>query len=129
MLKSTRTTPLLSVAVAASGIAAPAAKLWPAVGEVSDTVGAVLPAVTVNEIAVVVVLNTGLPASKQRACVVWLPAATVVTATLYGDVVSVPTMLPSTRNSQRCTLTLSVAVAEKVIDAPAAKLEPAAGLV
>ena len=43
MRNSTRITLPLSVAVAASGIAAPAAKDWPAVGEVSAAVGGELP--------------------------------------------------------------------------------------
>src|SRR5262249_40122489 len=50
-------------------------------------------------------------------------------AAVYGEGVWVPTMLPSTRTSRRCTLTLSVAVAARVIEAPAAKLWPAVGLV
>jgi len=62
---------------AASGTAAPAANDWPAVGEVSDTVGGVLPVVpTVNVTAGVTAVSAGLPLSTAVAVTVWLPLAT-----------------------------------------------------
>ncbi len=54
----------------------PAGNAWPAVGAVSETVGAVLPVVPiVNATAVEVVLKAGLPLSTAVAVTEWLPAA------------------------------------------------------
>src|SRR5262252_8634585 len=132
MRNSTRTTPPPvpgSAAVAASGTAAPAANDWPAVGEVSDTVGGVLPVVpTVKVTAGVTVLNAGLPLSTAVAVTVWLPLARPVALKLYGDVVSLLTSVPSTRNSTRATAPPgSLAVAESVTAAPEAKFWLAVG--
>src|SRR6185369_2732034 len=106
--KSTRTTaPPGSEAVAASGIAAPAANDWLGVGEVSDTVGGVLPPPpTVKVTAAVVVLSAGVPLSTAVAVTVCVPDASPAgTEKLYGEVVSLPTtvVLPSSRKSTRTT--------------------------
>ena len=57
----------------------------------------------VNGTAAVAVLNVGLPLSNAVAVAVWLPAASPVALKLYGDVVSLDTSAPSTRNSTRMT--------------------------
>ena len=76
---------------------------------------------TVNGTAVLTVLNDGEPLSKAVAVAVWLPAATPVALKLYGDVVSVPTSVPSMRNSTRTTPPPgSLAVAANGTAAPAA---------
>src|SRR5689334_3136585 len=107
MRNSTRITPPPvpgSAAVAASGTAAPAANDWLAVGEVRDIVGGVLlPLPIVNATAAVVVLSAGEPLSTAVAVAVWLPLARPVALKLYGEVVSVATSVPSTRNSTRAT--------------------------
>src|SRR5689334_18534741 len=75
---STRATaPPGSAAVAARfTLVVPAANDWPAVGAVTDTVGAVLPVdAIVKDTAVDVVLNAGLPLSTAVAVTVCEPAA------------------------------------------------------
>ncbi len=57
----------------------------------------------VNGTAAVAVLNVGVPLSNAVAVAVWLPAARPVALKLYGEVVSLDTSAPSTRNSTRMT--------------------------
>jgi hypothetical protein len=90
--------PFESLAVAASGTAAPEAKLWFAVGLVRLTVGAgLLPPPTVNVTAVEVVLAP--PLSVAVAVAECVPVARPVALKLYGEDVSVLTTFPSTRNT------------------------------
>src|SRR5688572_21509785 len=115
MRNSTRMTPPPgSLAVAASGTAAPEVNDWLAVGEVSETCGGVLPPEpTVKVTAAVVVLSAGEPLSTAVAVAVWLPFARPLRLKLYGEDVSVDTNVPSTRNSTRATAppgSLAVAV-------------------
>jgi hypothetical protein len=86
--------------------------------------------VPMENATVATVLNTGEPASNAVAVAVWLPALRPVAVKLYGDEVSVFTRVPFTRNSTRCTLTLSVAVAARLtLVVPAGKAWPAVGAV
>ena len=66
---------------------------------------------TVNGIIAVDVDSGGVALSKAVACAVWLPTASVVVLKLYGELVSVLTSVPSTRNSTRLTPLLSLALA------------------
>ncbi len=93
-------------------------------------VGVVVPPPTVNGTAAVVVDSAGLALSKARAAAVWAPLATPVALNAYGAVVSLPTTVPSTRNSTRLIgPSTSLAVAASGIAAPAANVAPLVGLV
>src|SRR5215217_6819429 len=68
-------------------------------------------------VTVTVVLVVALPMrSYALAVTAWLPLATAAEFHVaeYGDVVAVPTMLPSTRNSTRPMPVLSAALAVSV---------------
>jgi hypothetical protein len=120
--------PLESLAVAASGTAAPDAKFWFAVGLVSETVGAGLVVPTVKLTAVEVVLAP--PLSVAVAVAECVPLARPVALKLYGELVSVFTTLPSTRNTTLAMVPFeSLAVAASGTAAPDAKLWFAVGLV
>ncbi len=56
-----------------------------------------------NVTVVDTVLSAGLPLSTAVAVAVWLPVARPVAVKLYGEVVSDPTRVPSTRKSTRAT--------------------------
>ena len=74
----------------------------------------------VNGTAAVAVLNVGVPLSNAVAVAVWLPAARPVALKLYGELVSLDTSVPSTRNSTRMTAPPgSLAVADSVTAEPA----------
>lgn len=84
----------------------------------------------VNGTAAVAALNDGEPLSNAVACAVWLPEARPVALKLYGELVSVATRLPSTRNSTRVTAPPgSPAVAASVTAEPEGNICPLVGLV
>jgi hypothetical protein len=128
---STRATPVLSVAVAASAtLVVPAGNCCAGVGELNATVGGVLPPPFTLNVMVWVALSDGLPLSYAVAVAVWAPADRPLALNVmpYGAVVSEVTAPLSMRNSTRATPLLSVAVADRDTAVPLT-VEPFAGAV
>ena len=93
-------------------------------------VGVVVPPPTVNGTAAVVVDSAGLALSNARPAAVWAPLTTPVALNTYGAVVSLPTTVPSTRNSTRLIgPSTSLAVAASGMTTPEANVAPLVGLV